>query len=220
MTHHTAHLGWLGRSLLAITLLASTWSAHAALQARDHNLDAVIDGYYDTVLDLTWWADANAAAGSSQDDGFITNDGYMSWQNASTWVANFKPFGIGGWRLPSIDVSSSCNGYGCTSTASELGHMYHGNLGGTPNSGVGGAPFTGLVPGQYWAGQLNLLDLDQAVTFDFSDGYQDADFKTEPVGAVWAVARGDVLAVPEPSSVVLSSVGMLALLGLARARRR
>jgi hypothetical protein len=220
MTLSKLSQGLLRGGLLAISLAGASLSAQAALEARDFDSDTVIDGYYDTVLDITWWAHANAAAGSPQDDGFITNDGFMSWQNANNWLATFQPFGTTGWRLPNIDVTSSCAGYLCNSTGSELGHMYYSNLGGAPNSGVSSVLFSDIRAGQYWARQLNLLDLEQAITLDFSDGYQDADFKTEPVGAVWAVADGDALAaVPEPGSFAMLSMGLLALLGVRAMRR-
>jgi hypothetical protein len=211
----------ISQGLLALTLAGASLSAQAALEARDRNADAVIDGYYDTVLNITWWANANAAAGSPQDDGFITNDGFMSWQNANNWLFTFQPFGTTGWRLPNIDVSSSCAGYLCNSTGSELGHMYYSNLGGSPNSGVSSVLFSDIRAGQYWARQLNLLDLEQANTLDFSDGYQDADFKADPVGAVWAVADGDVLSpVPEPGTFGLLGAGLLALWGVKGRRQR
>lgn len=221
MKHPLFARGLLRGGLLAASLIAASLSAQAALQARDHNLDTVVDGYYDTVLNITWWADANAAAGTRFDDGFITDDGFMSWQNASDWVMGFKPFGISGWRLPNIDVGSSCQGYLCNTPGSELGQMYYTHLGGTPNSGVSTALFSGIRNGQYWARQLNLADLDQAMTMDFSDGYLDSDFKADPVGAAWAVANGDVLTpVPEPSAMALAGVGLLALLGMKASGRR
>lgn len=220
MTHATPFRGLL-RGLLAVALAGAGLSAEAALQARDFNQDTVIDGYYDTALNITWWADANAAGGSTFDDGFVTDDGFLSWQNALDWVAAFKPFGISGWRLPNIDVSSSCAGYLCNSSANELGQMYYTHLGGTPNSGVSSSLFSGIRNGQYWAKQSYLLDLEQAITFNFSDGYQDADFKIDPVGAAWAVASGDVLRpVPEPTPLVLMGVGILAMLWMKAYRRR
>lgn len=208
------------RGLLSVALVGAGLNAEAALQVRDHNSDTVIDGYYDTVLNITWWADANAAAGSTLDDGFITDDGFMSWQNAADWVAAFKPFGIAGWRLPNIDVSSSCAGYLCHSSANELGQMYYTYLGGAPNSGVSSPLFSGIRNGQYWSNQWYLPDTEQAITLNFSDGYQDADFKIDAVGAVWAVANGDVLAVPEPGTRALFSVGLVAALAMRRHRRR
>jgi len=42
---------------------------------------------YDTDLDITWLADANA-------------NGLMTWANANTWAANLMVGGFTDWRLP------------------------------------------------------------------------------------------------------------------------
>lgn len=114
--------------------------------------------YYDTVLNITWLADANAGAGSPFDEDFDfpmpggTNDGLMSWANAMAWANSVEVNGVSGWRLPkvrpiddvAIDVDKfSANGtadtgYGVTGIgwitvsgeiASEMGFMYYVNLG-------------------------------------------------------------------------------------------
>lgn len=213
---HTRTLTSLGLKSLAVTTLVTlslaSLSAHAALQSRDFNTDGVIDGYYDTTLDLTWWRNANQAAGTRFDDGFNTTNGFMTWQNAQDWVAAFTPFGISGWRLPSVD--QACEGYNCSSALGELGHMFYVNLGGTagvPLSDMAGpnyALFDNVRNGQYWSNSSYGLDPEQANSLDFADGNRSSDFKTDPVGAAWAVHRGDVLAVPEPAALTLSLLGL------------
>ena len=106
-----------------------------------------LDGaaYYDTILDITWLADANYAETTGFDD-----DGFMSWEDANTWVSGLDIKGITGWRLPtlspingvSFNTSFSNNAttdgnyadsegwVGPTgSPVSELGYLYYVTLG-------------------------------------------------------------------------------------------
>ena len=73
MTLHRPH------ALLLAAALAAVSAAHAVpvpgqgtwettLQARDIDGDGTVDAWYDTALDLTWLADANAGAGTAFDD--------------------------------------------------------------------------------------------------------------------------------------------------------
>jgi hypothetical protein len=102
--------------------------------------------YYDTVLDMTWAANANI-------------NGLMNWSTANAWAAGLTLGGVSGWRLPTVspingstfDDTFSNNattdwGFAPTTTdgtdggwrdvsntpVSEMGHMYYvtlGNLG-------------------------------------------------------------------------------------------
>lgn len=121
-----------------------TWEA--TLQARDMNGDTVVDAYYDTALNITWVANANAGAGSRFDDGSSTTDGRMTWVNANAWAESLDVLGVTGWRLPTVSPingisfnenpsnnGSTDSGYAKTGvgwgTASELGHLYYVTLG-------------------------------------------------------------------------------------------
>jgi len=142
---------------IAAACLASP--ASAALVARPGGF------YYDTVLDITWMADANyAKTVGFNDTGLISQqgaeflaDGYLYF-NAATGVLHSD------WRLPTLgpDVGDydaflpdsngrSPNGQGATGTGwgtpddsgiySELGWMYYANLGGLPRcEAVGPGP--------------------------------------------------------------------------------
>lgn len=127
-----------------------TWET--TLQGRDLDGDATtIEAYYDTILGITWLADANY----SQTSGFDTN-GKLGWTDANAWVDNLDINGITGWRLPTVSPVSGLNyntsltsdgttdrGTARTTTdgsdggwrdssftpASEMGHMYYVNLG-------------------------------------------------------------------------------------------
>ncbi|MGH6647055.1 PEP-CTERM sorting domain-containing protein [Aquabacterium sp.] len=123
---------------LAVCAALSASLAHAELQGRD--LDASVNGYeafYDTVLNITWLADANFAKTSGH-----SANGQMTWEDASTWAANVTVHGLSGWRLPNAlpihglgydyrgayDGSSDL-GYGIRSPRSEMSYMFYENLG-------------------------------------------------------------------------------------------
>lgn len=128
---------------LAATLGFAGGSAQAALIDRGGGM------IYDTVLDITWLADANYARTSGYDA-----DGRMTVAAANIWAANLVYGGFDDWRLPTLrpvgptfnyDFSTNATtdvGYAKTTTdgsdggwrdasgapVSELGHMYYVNL--------------------------------------------------------------------------------------------
>ena len=85
---------------------------------------------YDTDLDITWLADANAGAGSAFDDGASASDGLMTWANAVAWAESYSLEGFTDWRLPTTlqpdpacdaqGNNGSSSGFNCT--GSEMGH--------------------------------------------------------------------------------------------------
>ena len=126
------------------------------LHARDlDGDDATIEAYYDSLLNITWLANANAGAGSPFDNDLYhtSQDGIMVWTNANDWAASLQIGGVTGWRLPTSDPLNGSNytvrfaadgsrDHGVNisapgsryegSTASELAHMFYVTLG---NSG-------------------------------------------------------------------------------------
>lgn len=208
--------------------LGFTMAANAALVDRGGGL------IYDDDRDITWLSNANYGAGSVYDDGFLTTDGAMTWQSAVSWAANLsyydsvRDFTFTDWRLPATPpppdngctIPPISGGTGCT--ASELGHMYYGELGGTfvnpavPSSVPGPGPFTNLQADGYWSGTEFDATFAWVLNFGFS-GQQAADQKILGYYA-WAVRDGDVAAIPAPGAAWLLGTGLLALIG--RARRR
>ena len=106
------------------------------------------DAFYDTVLNVTWLADANAAAGTIYDTSVFSTatDGQMTWLDAKAWAANLSVYGLTGWRLPSMadTGTSGCNsaysgtdcGYNVQTISadgrtvySEMAHLYYLTLG-------------------------------------------------------------------------------------------
>jgi hypothetical protein len=82
-------------SLLAV-------SANGALTGRLETFrgSGIYQAYYDNQLDITWAADANLAMTSEHDD-----NGRMNWTNANAWAAGLEINGVGGWRLPNMDIN-------------------------------------------------------------------------------------------------------------------
>jgi hypothetical protein len=133
--------------VLSACLMVTSFNANAMLLSRLGG-----QAYYDTDLNITWLADANAGAGSIYDDGSNTTDGRMTWTNADAWVSNLTVAGIGGWRLPDTNPidgatlnntpsfdGSTDRGYNISApitgsafpgaTGSEMAHMFYNTLG-------------------------------------------------------------------------------------------
>lgn len=193
-------------TLLALLVIfcGLTVSAHATLIDRGGGM------IYDTDLNITWLQDANYAKTSGYDA-----DGGMTWEEAMTWTSNLVYGGYDNWRLPTAlntDVSE-CIGWNCT--GSEMGHLYYielGNAAGGPliNSG----PFINLISGAYWSGTET--GPGAADAFWFWEGYSlGSEFKEEHLLA-WAVHDGDVVAVAEPSTLLLICAGLLVFLFFGR----
>lgn len=121
-------------------------SWETTLQGRDLDGNtATFEAYYDTVLGITWLADAKFAETS----GYALNG--MNWSQANAWASGLNIHGVTGWRLPQThpidgttadDTNYAYNGtedYGYNvsapgtlyggSTASELAHMFYNTLG-------------------------------------------------------------------------------------------
>ena len=139
--------------LAAVWVAAAGFSnpAHAVLQGRDLNGSAgSFEAYYDTVLNITWLADANYAKTSSYDA-----DGLMTWAAANTWAANLSFYDAvnnityDNWRLPTVNPVNGTSfnntfsnngstdfGYNVSeqgtafagSTGSEMAYMFYNTL--------------------------------------------------------------------------------------------
>jgi len=134
-----------------LTCIAATTPVHAALVAAPGGV-----AYYDTVLDITWQANANLSAGNTFDVTGVNAAGGMSWSAAQNWLTAMNDasyLGVDTWRLPennpvngsSYDVTQSFDGStdqgynlgGAGSvlpgtTVSEMAYMYYTELGNLP----------------------------------------------------------------------------------------
>jgi len=106
---------------------------------------------YDQVLDITWLQDGNYAKTSGH-----SADGLMTFEDASTWVANLTYGGTRGWRLPTFDPSNPRPAV--ATSANEIGSLLGALTGGlfTWPSPPDTSPFINLLGGPvepvYWTG--------------------------------------------------------------------
>jgi hypothetical protein len=242
----TIHTTLITSSLIAASLVSG--AAHAALQGRDLNGSInSFEAYYDTLLDVTWLANANM-------------NGQMTRDAATAWAANLSfTDGVNtydNWRLPTVQpvngVSFNYNpsadgstdfGYNISkagtpyagSTASEMAHLFYTTLGNsgyfTPSDAVSGCyvspgntcldnttPFDNLQAYFYWSATEFAPETDSAYYFDFGLGSQSVANGSSYFYAL-AVSPGDVAAVPEGQTYALMLSG-LGLVGLAARRRK
>ncbi len=228
----------IGKIISGLMLLALGSSAQAALLGRDLNgSPGSFEAYYDTVLDITWLANANLADTNAFGVSGINADGTMNWAKANEWIAAMNSaayLGISDWRLPTVTDTgtSGCNfaytgtdcGYNVDLSTGEMAHMFYstlGNLAYYNTSGSGSqpgwgltntGPFSNLKPNYYWSGTTYAPNPSLAWVFLFGSGYQDGYDKSGSYYA-WAVRPGDAL-VPVPAAVWLfgSALGVMGVL--------
>jgi Protein of unknown function (DUF1566) len=228
----------------AATMLLLSGAAPAALVDRGGGL------IYDTTRNLTWLADMNYAytsgyaaanAGGANADQ-IQATGQMGWNAAVAWADQLDFGGYSDWRLPTLKpFDPTCPiqtiagfpltiGFNCT--GGELSGLFVSELG---NKGVESvlnqdgdtaeqmanlAMFSNVKADTYWSStQFNLRPND-LWSFDSRIGGQSIYGKFQAVYAV-AVRSGDVTAaVPEPQSLALAVLALLALYMAVVARGR
>ena len=204
--------------LWGIALLAlQVGTAQAALLSRLSG-----QAYYDTVLDITWLADANYAKTSGYD-----SDGLMNWASADAWINSLNTasyLGASNWRLPTTSQPDpSCDtqfdpggsfplqGYGYDCTGSEMGHLFNvdGISSGSPS------PFANVKAYYYWSGTPYAPDTTERWDFAFNVGLQTHN----PQGGLfyaWAVRSGDIALVPLPAAAWLFGGALAALVVIRR----
>jgi hypothetical protein len=133
-----------------VLVMGLSGSAQAALQGRDLNGSiGSFEAYYDTVLDITWLADANYAQTSGYDA-----DGKMTWYAANTLVANLSfTDGINvydNWRLPTTEP---VNG-----TSFNYGHSWNGSTDRGNDISEQGTAFAGATGSEMTHFFYNTLD--------------------------------------------------------------
>ena len=202
----------LAAAILSTGLLTAT-GAQAALQTRLGGL-----AVYDTDLNITWLADANA-------------NGQMDWSQANTWALGLTVGGFSGWRLPTtVQPDATCGSqsgsvsYGNNCTGSEMGHLFYTELGGVAGQSIATSHnanynlFYNVQSNNYWSGTEYAPSPYHAWFFSTYYDSQGFSVKGNSFHAL-AVRPGDVAAVPLPAAAWLLGSGLLGLIGVARRQR-
>jgi hypothetical protein len=203
-----------------------TWET--TLEARDLNQDGVTDAVYDKALNLTWLA----SVASTQ----------VEWTTADAWARTLQVGGYGGWRLPTVNPTSSCTysaagGTDCGvninvfdpasgKVASEVAHLWYITLGNNAEPGTGmlmqkgwglsnTAQFLTMTDATLLWSNAYAADTTLAWYFDLGLGTQNVGRKYFSMSAL-AVHDGDVAAVPEASALGMGLAGLAVVLGLGR----
>lgn len=220
--------------------LFSATSAHAVL-----TLTLGGQGVYDSDRDITWLQNANLAATNTFGVSGINANGTMTWNTAQSWIAGMNAanyLGYNDWRLPiTMQPDASCSGYsivesyGYNCTGSEMGHLYHTDLGnlGTYNTSwayqpgwglTNTGPFSNVQSDYYWSGTEYALNTGAAWFFHTRGGRQDALGKGEDYIYAWVVRDGDspvvTSPVPEPETYTMLLTGLGLLSFTARRRKQ
>ncbi len=132
---------------VATWLCLATMTAQASLSGRAPLTPDGTDyqAYYDTVLDITWLADANLASTNTfgvLGIGGIYPPGEMTWDTANAWItamntANY--LGVNNWRLPTVTDTGApgCDfawagtdcGWNVDLATGEMARMFYSTLG-------------------------------------------------------------------------------------------
>ena len=231
---------------LVVTGLFMSLSANAALITRlggqavyDTDLDITWIADANLATGNTFGLATGVSLGTHPSDssgvnGTINADnGIMNWPGALFWIdamnaANY--LGFNDWRLPTTpQPDASCDSQfdggsgdlrsgGTNCTGSEMGHLFHTELGGVAGSSIltSGDPDLALFTtiqtlGAYWSRTEFAPDPSaQAWDFWFVNGTQGTGLKGSHFFA-WAVRSGDVGVVPVPAAMWLfgSALGIL-----------
>ena len=180
----------------AVFALVST-STSAAVLPLEERLGGL--AYYDPNLGITWAAGANI-------------NGPTNWFDAGAWAASLTIGGVGGWRLPSMDVNGDDVVVDCAFGGipgcidNEMGFLAfeEGITDGTP--GV----FSNIQGNSYWSETEDPVALNKVWITDFDAGLVAQLFNSQ-IAFTWPVRSGDVGAVPVPAAVWLfgSALGVI-----------
>ena len=211
-------------TLIAIGKASYNGSAYNLIWDDANNGNSIV--WLDYTNPATDWSLQNSwAAGLNTSLSINLNTGY-----SVDWGAN-------SWRLPTTIDGISVEGYdgntttGYNITSSEMGHLYYSiepigleNLGRYDRSGnlqsdfglINTGNFNNLTAFWYWSGSEYAHSSDFAWGFNMFGGWQSTSNKSNNYLYGLAVRTGQVSIVPEPSTIILLSLGLIFIMGINR----
>lgn len=198
------------------------------------------------LADANWAATSSVSAtgllsGASPMDGAPN-----SAVTARSFANSADLYGISDWTLPDLGLGpqstyQTCSTpYTCTPTpsginpvlpgSSQLQHLMEVTLGNRSSINGGYAientgPFKNLQSGPYWSSEFRFSYLYSATggndgwTYDTALGVHSQKSLSLQKGNAWLVRVGDVAAVPEPQTVAMWALGLLALMGVVSRKK-
>lgn len=193
------------------SILIFTSNAAAAVLPLEGRLETTLgsgiyQAYYDPNLNITWAADANI-------------NGSSNWDSQTAWVSSLTIGGVGGWRLPEVDVNGDGGIFDCTGGGiegcedNEMSYLFwdEGITASTPG------PFANIQPHNYWLAEVASNPTD---AWRLSQNFGTLGVLPKNISTfAWAVHDGDVGAVPIPAAAWLFGSGLLGLIGVARRKK-
>lgn len=198
--------GWQGANtaphlMYVLPMIPGKIAGTPAATGRGLQLNPGGQTVYDPVSNVTWLANANLAAGNpfglppcqnpTTPAICVAQDGAMTWDSASQWVANMNAaayLGQTNWQIPPVDPS--CSGWNCGNPSNPMGELFYNQFGltrgmsavATPDISVG--PFHNIQPYLYWSCQAPTIQAacqangpiaNQEWSFSFGNGFEGTD---------------------------------------------
>ena len=153
-------------------------------------------------------------------------NGLGTWDEHNFAASMTTIGGIGGWRLPIMDVNGDGSIIDCTAssqaacTDNEYGHLFYYGAGTTFGNGIkisSPGPFSNIQDNIYWSGTESATATTSAWIFRFLSDFGDQRTfdKSIDIFSAWLVLDGDVAAIPVPAAFWLFVSGLLGLFGLS-----
>ena len=165
---------------------------------------------YDAILNITWLKNAN-------------RNGPMTWVVAQSWAGALQVGEFSNWRLArTLIPDHSCvagnaypavysQGYGIGCTGSEMGHLFNATLGNGPDTAITNTGDFQVIENYYYWSETSRAENPYYV-WTYNTAINGQGYTGTGTNAFFAMAvrDGDVLQVPEPQTLALTLLALIA----------